>query len=168
MSLQTNENTIDRYTIVNVSLLLNIVTQRVIIVITVISFTYHIYTEYLKLYTWNEPRFWRTECCGHSIVTIYCTCNVIFRDKRFLFCSSAFRSKSAAPNVTVFCSPFLPQFPGMLFGHCFIFETVQLLLLELVSLLFSQSTIIIIIIIIIIITTTTTIDCCFVRVCLFL
>jgi len=38
MSLQTDGNTIDSYSIANVSLLLNIVTQNVITVITVVTF----------------------------------------------------------------------------------------------------------------------------------
>ena len=58
-------NKIDCYSIANVSLLLNTVTQRVIIVITVTIFIcFHLYTEYLKLCTLIEPCFWRTECCS--------------------------------------------------------------------------------------------------------
>jgi hypothetical protein len=51
-SLQTDGNMIDCYSIANVPLLLNIVTQIVIVVITVIIFNCnHIYTKYLKLYS---------------------------------------------------------------------------------------------------------------------
>ena len=39
--------------------------------------SYHLYSAYLQLYTWNKPCFYGIQCCSCSVFTVCATCNVI-------------------------------------------------------------------------------------------
>ena len=132
MSLQTDGNTIDCYSIANVPLLLNIVTQKVIIVITVIIFIcYHLHTEYLKLHTRSEPCFGvqnvaailQLQFMVH--VMLYSMINV------FYFAVELSEVSPQRPTRLFSVVPSCHNFQVCYSGIFFIFETVQLLLLEL-------------------------------------
>ena len=98
----------------------------IIIIIIIINPLHGVFTiTYLK--PWNKPCLQSIQCSSCSVVTIYCTCNVISRDVRSVLHITTFRSMCAMPSTAVFCSSWLSCLSVMLlryFLHSFVMVPV--------------------------------------------